>query len=97
MIPCSSAVAMFMCVSRVCFLAVNSGRAVMAAFKLAAFEERSLWSDVESAAVNECRSVLAHICDRSLMSPTPVVRVMSLVSVLYLLKVGKNQRDASAV
>ena len=33
---------MFMWVSRVCFRAVSSGRAVMAALRLAAFEDRSL-------------------------------------------------------
>lgn len=42
LIPCKSAVAMFMCVSRVVLRAVSSGRAVMAALRLAAFEERSL-------------------------------------------------------
>lgn len=42
LIPCNRAVAMFMWVSSVCFRAVNSGNAVIAAFKLAAFDERSL-------------------------------------------------------
>lgn len=37
-----SAVAIFMCVSSVCFLAVSSGRSVIAVFKCAAFDEKSL-------------------------------------------------------
>lgn len=39
---CSNAVAMFMCVSSVCFRAVNSGRAVMAVFRWAALLVKSL-------------------------------------------------------
>lgn len=66
LIPCNKAVAMFICVSKICFLAVSSGRAVIAAFKCAALLVRS-------------------ICEISLRSPTPVVRVISAASVLYLL------------
>lgn len=42
LMPCSRAVAMFICVSSVCLRAVNSGRAVIAALRFAAFDERSL-------------------------------------------------------
>jgi hypothetical protein len=37
-----SSVAMFMCVSNVCFRAVSSGRAVMAALRCAALDDTSL-------------------------------------------------------
>lgn len=42
LMPWSSAVAMFMCVSSVVLRAVSSGSAVMAALRLAAFDVRSL-------------------------------------------------------
>jgi hypothetical protein len=37
-------VAIFMCVSRVCLRAVNSGNAVMAVFRLAVLEVKSLYN-----------------------------------------------------
>lgn len=42
LMPCSRAVAMFMCVSSVVLRAVSSGSAVMAAFRFAAFDVKSL-------------------------------------------------------
>ena len=42
LMPCSSDVAMFMCASIVCFRAVSSGRAVMAALRCEALDDRSL-------------------------------------------------------
>jgi hypothetical protein len=77
LIDCSKAVAMFMCVSSVFFRAVSSGSAVMAVFRLAVFDEKSLFL------ARNRRT--AHICDTSLTSVMPVDRVISAASVLYLL------------
>ena len=61
LIPCSSAVAMFMCVSRVCFRAVNSGRAVIAALRFAAFDDRSLQHCCVSIDASEQGGMYSHL------------------------------------
>lgn len=43
LMDCNNAVAMFMCVSRICLRAVSSGKAVMAVFKFAVLDVKSIW------------------------------------------------------
>ena len=88
---CSSkAVAMFMCVSSVAFRAVSSGSCVIAVFRCAALLERSL---VVISATGQIQKTITYICDTSPMSLTPVDRVISAASCLYLRKVNLYQLD----
>ncbi len=50
---CKRAVAMFMCVSRVCFRCVSSGNAVMAILRCAALLEKSL----KRVALSSCEAL----------------------------------------
>lgn len=73
--------------SRVCFRAVSFGKAVMAVFKLAVLEEKSLVTDQPTILERYRRT---YIWETSLTSLIPVDRVISAASCLYLRK-GKDQ------
>jgi hypothetical protein len=97
LIACKSAVAIFICVSKQCFLAVSSGRAVMAVLRCAALLVKSLIDISTSQRPNVTMSRLdsAHICETSFISLTPVLLVISAASILYRLS-SESMSSATA-